>query len=390
MAQPCHFWQKAHTLYRVARDYQLTHKPINDNHLTATPHHTISDSYLRLLLLSCSHTNQLQAVEIYYLYRALESWCRLVQLRPSDNSDNSVYWIDLSTDLGPIYKQRLLRQDLSQQHLSDIQHSDLLAMDMTKLVYHINAHGHKTCDLHSDDANLPKALKASLISHLLSCWQETKQRKEIRQETCTRVDICIGLGQAHEQLTGGIPFNQFLEHRPQTQALSHHDGHPITLMATDISPKGYCLKWDREQTMPSALKAGELVIIRQPAEQQWEVGTIRWVQRLNSECYIGIERSGQYASPYAIKTTLANGEDTPFFKAMILSKPDNTDNEQLHKLAAEPSQLSHDVQLVAPSMPFAVNQKVSLNHYGSCLQIQLTQLLSGSGSISQYQYRPLT
>lgn len=387
------FWYKLSYLQQVISHFQLEELAIDDELLERHQGHRIKDSLLRPLLLNCSHTNQLNQRDITYLYGLLEEWCCQAQLIDAQNDkaeQQCLYWVNFQSGQGPMYRHRFANKP-----------NDTLAINLTHL--------HRTLQKSSENIlnnsykDIPQQNKRSLLNHLLNCWQNTQQRKEDRSESHATMQICIGLSAAHTQLSNGMSFQEFIreenskqndelyidnviagdvgvnynqtfnEHRygAITGSKTSEDTHSV--MATDISDHGYCLKWSRDVEMPKNVKNGEVIIIKQNEQDDWQVGIIRWAQRLNKDSYIGIERLSQQAIPYAISATLDNGQESPFFRAILLNKHSNNEVGNV----------------LVPSIPFAINQKVSLNQYGKQARALLTQQVGYSDSISHYLYQQL-
>jgi len=381
------FWYKLSYLQQVINHFHLEELAVDDELLERHQGHRLKDSLLRPLLLNCSHTNQLNQRDITYLYGLLEEWCcqaQLIDAQDDKAGEQCLYWVNFQSGQGPMYRHRFASKL-----------SDTLAINLTHL--------HRTLQKSSESIfsnshkNIPQHNKKSLVS-----WQNTQQRKEDRSESHATMQICIGLSAVHTQLSNGISFQEFIreensnqnddlcldnviaenvgaanynqtfnEHRYGAITENKISEDTLSVIATDISDHGYCLKWSRDVEIPKNVKNGEVIIIKQNEQDDWQVGIIRWAQRLNQDSYIGIERLSQQAIPYAISAILDNGQESPFFRAILLNKHSN----------------SEIGDVLVPSIPFAINQKVSLNQYGKQARALLTKQIGYSDSISHYLYQ---
>ncbi|MFT6388666.1 MAG: hypothetical protein ACJAUP_002049, partial [Cellvibrionaceae bacterium] len=139
----------------------------------------------------------------------------------------------------------------------------------------------------------------------------------------------------------------------------------------DISDHGYCLRWSH--IVPSQIKSGEVILLKKPGTNQWQVGAIRWVQRLNRHTYVGVQILDGFAQASAASTILKNGSETPFFRTVLLTDENSTEISSL----------------ITPTIPFAPQQKIQLQTENDYQQAKLHHLLLSSGSISQYSYKSL-
>ncbi|MBX2808042.1 MAG: hypothetical protein KTR20_05365, partial [Cellvibrionaceae bacterium] len=364
--KPPQFWQKAHRIYQLACHYGVHQYPINDALLTAATTMTAEQAYFRLLLLDCSNTNQLRKTDIFYLFQALEHWSSMVSLGPAISDNPHLYWLNLDTDEGPFLRSRYRK-------------------DMGEALVGINLHAitqvleNKQCQDTNTANRLPRHIQQALITHLLKSWKIDRQRQYKRRYTNIELDICVGLKAAHQALSHGLPFEAFLNDQgininnypPQATTVSEHRDTELVIkaIATDMSPGGYCLKWDG--SAPAAIKNGECILLKTPGTDHWQAGTIRWAQHLRDNTYVGVQILAEYAQASAASTRLDNGSASPLFRIISL------------KAQADASCTS----LLTPSLPFTTEQTIELHSEHACLQAELTCLMLHSGNIQQFAYR---
>jgi len=407
--RPPMLWKKLHQLYQIAEAHELNKNLIPDELLESAKGLSNQQAYLRAVLLSCSHSNQLRQIDILYLYKALEKWCSMVSLTPVSKNGDHIYWLDLESDDGPFYKSRHKAVN------DEGQAKELHAININNLMALLSSYSASSNDATLGD--IPSHLRPSLIAHLQTCWNQEHSRSYPRQQSNIDLEICIGLKAAHQQLLGDTSFDDFLNQKGQAlgsgmgidgaqtglieggaftdsiiSADSNNDhsqlrqGDFTIVTATDMSEQGYCLRWSG--AVPPQIKAGEIILLKKPDSQQWQAGAIRWAQRLNKHTYIGIQILDGYAKASAASTTLKSGDETPFFRTVLLT------NENVRSANKEEEGSSNDgpsnaSSLITPTIPFAPHQKIHLQTEDNYQEAKLHHLLLSSGSISQYSYRSL-
>jgi hypothetical protein len=376
--RPPLLWKKLNLLFVLAQQSRLHKQPIPDPSLETQRSISLERIYFRTLILACSNTNQLRQVDIQYLHRSLESWSALIKLRKTEEDDSSIYWIDLDSDEGPFYRAR---------HQEDITHQ-IFTIDMSNLVDLISSYDAHAEGEQSRIEEIPIHVRQSLIKHLLTCWQEHLERQQRRLEISLDLEICIGLTAAHQHLINGMTFYEFLPAESHdshitlegsisfnsNQTSKESDQSPkYQVTATDISKNGFCLKWSDD--VPTQVKSGEMVILREAGKEQWQMGTIRWAQRLNCHTYIGIQVMNGTLKAAAASATLDDGQDSPYFRALLLFEESETGSN------------SDKESLITPTVPFATQQDVRLyNDSRERKEIKLSKLVINSGSISQFRF----
>ncbi|MGH1485747.1 MAG: hypothetical protein ACRBCI_05950 [Cellvibrionaceae bacterium] len=384
--RPPKLWKKLNVLYELSTLYEHSTKQIPDTLLETQASMSAQQAYFRVMILGCSHTNQLRQLDIHHLYNALEQWAALVVLTPARDDEQGLYWLNMETDDGPFYKTRY----------NGPPSNNLYAINIQNIIDLLGSH-----QSHSEESSvidIPSSLRQSLLSHLFTCWQEPQERQKPRYQSNIELEICIGLKAAHRQLLHGLSFDEFIgkHQRQSSNAITMSDSlngglnnsdykdlpsnddsskdndHKDYVTATDISDDGYCLRWSK--SVPPQVKSGEIVLLRKPDSQQWQAGTIRWTQRLNRHTYVGIQILPGYAEAAAASTTLENGTSTPFFRTLLLK--DDRESETIEKGSS----------LLTPTIPFATKQNIQLQVEGDCNQATLTHLLLSSSTISQYSY----
>ncbi|MGH1440142.1 MAG: hypothetical protein ACRBBR_08545 [Cellvibrionaceae bacterium] len=410
--RPPMLWSKLHQLYKIAEEQKLNRNVIPDELLESSQGLSNQQAYLRAVLLSCSHNNQLRQVDIQYLYMALEKWSPMVSLQPAKNIDKHIYWLDSGSDEGPFYQSRYKADS------NEVPNNGLYALNLntlTELLSSTNTNNDAVSDI-------PIHLRQSLIAHLKTCWKQEHSRSQPRQQSKLDLEICIGLKAAHQQLLGDTTFDDFLKQKSKTLdsgiivdgspmdisengtftnrisavGNANYDSQPrqgdfAIVTATDISEQGYCLRWSGP--VPPQIKSGEIILLKKPNTEHWQAGAIRWAQRLNKHTYIGVQILEGYAKASAASTTLQNGDATPFFRTVLLIN-ENTTNDvaasgHLKNGEGKTVDSAEISSLITPTIPFAPQQKIQLQTEDDYQEAKLHDLLLSSGSISQYSYQSL-
>ena len=271
------FWLKAHSLFQLAEEYKLGNESVLA-YQSPEENRTIEQAYKRLILLACSHTNQLPQIDITYLYNAFENWADLAEItQPQAVNEYSQcrYWADPFEDLPP--------------HNRDQNKSgEDIGFDFTDLILLLQTHNHYGPG--KGVKEIPTFFRHSLAEHLLQCWQRSERRKQARHAIDERFEICVGLENAYTLL------NQ-----------AEVDDKPVSYVnAVDSSPGGLCLRW--QNNVPKATEPGQCLLIRSSDKTLWRIGIIRWVQHLNQFTYAGIQLLSEHVAPTAAK--VYHGDNT--------------------------------------------------------------------------------
>ena len=375
---PPKFWLKAHQVYVLAKRYgihqfALTHQRPDDLNTLNTPEHY----YFRLLLLDCSGTNQLRHLDLDVLYQTLGFWAPMLSLRPAAQVDDAIYWLSIGSDEGPFYRSRY----------RSVVGGHTLAMDLSTIVDLLE-------QLQAEHLPegiayiMPEHVRHALVPHLLSSWRQEKSREHKRYFTNTTFDICIGLRAAYDRLSMNKPFEELaLEfQRNKNEVLSGHNELPSKLdaagynhsegplysaIATDMSEHGFRLKWQGD--VPKNLRNGECILLKEPDQHLWQVGTVRWIRLINQQIYVGVQLLGDEINASAASAVLPSGQVSPLFR--VLSSKGEVDNQQ--------------ASLITPSIPFLTQQEVEFYSQGEWYSAKLTKLILNSGNISQFTYHPM-
>ncbi|BFM14385.1 hypothetical protein R50073_05680 [Maricurvus nonylphenolicus] len=394
---PIQLWAESHTLYRVAEEENLLKHPVNDELLEQAKANTIEQVYMRMLLLSCANSNQLNQTDVGILYRALEEWSKHVHL--SQEPDNNIFAVNLSGNMPPNYSKRFNTDG----------QVELRTLDLDSLNYELNqlAKGQA-----SHKIKRPPLMNEALFKHCLKVWGQIHERDNARRPATGGMDVIVGLSALHFYTCEEQEFHAFLHHPKQrskavkkspdfnaAKLATEHDPwaqafvsdveppgkaphmadeearemYPIhKVERIDASPGGYCLQW--HEAIPSQVRSGELLGLREPNRKHWNIGVIRWVKQNRGGTLLGIQLLAPNAEAYAIQLINKSGENGEFMRALFL--PAN-------------KALKQQASLLAPSVPFQAQNKVRLNHHGITDTAHLTECIFSTSAMSQFYFRQL-
>ena len=417
-----HGWLTLHQLYALADSQQLVDLPVAD---PLSGGDTIKATYLQALLLGCCKPNQLSQGDMAALYRGLKEWSTLAVVAAPE-SGSGLFLVDLGSDQPPLYSS-LFTETLGAQ---------FRYIDTAPLVEHLEKlklnDGER--DINFDkDTRIP----ANMLAHLIESLGSMSLRNFSRANSDAPLWVSIGLSSSHyhvagerlfEQLLYGdnyiplaserVPTNPFLlpqekgdlwqqanpeedyssdrdageqevveeiEHRieldenTRAELLFEEDKqlppevrYPIyKVRLTNASPGGYCLEWTAG--LPSDIRAGDIVSLKEESNRDWVIAVIRWVSHLeNSRTLIGLELLSPRAMPYGARIHQKTGGKSAPMRVLLLPEI---------KLVGKPH------TLITPRAGFQERQKISLISAGEEYSIQLLRQIAATGSIAQFDFR---
>lgn len=381
----------------LAESEALHKHPVADELLEKQKSNTIEQVYMRMLLLSCANSNQLNQSDVGILYRALEEWSKHVHL--ANDIDGHIFAVNLRGNLPPNYSKRFNTEG----------NVELRALDMDSLNYELTQ---LSKGQSSHKIQRPPLMNEPLFKHCISTWNHIHERDNARRPASGNMDVVIGLSALHYYSSGEQEFHTFLHHpRHRSRAAKHtaefgasklsseHDpwaepfqsdfsslekpshagtdgekeSFPIhRVERIDASPGGYCLQW--LDTIPPQVRSGELLGLREPNRKQWNIGVIRWVKQNRGATLLGIQLLAPAAEAYAIQMINKSGDNGEFMRALFLPANKN---------------LKQQASLLTPSVPFQVQSKVNLNHQGATDTAHLTDCIFSTSAMSQFYFRQL-
>jgi hypothetical protein len=389
-AIPQTLWLRAHTLFQVAEFYDLHHQPASLT--TGASPQTLTDAYVRLVMLASIRPNQLAQNDINITFRALEGWARQVRLFPSATEDqNNLFLVDMHLDRGPITKNRY----------DGNPDNRVLELDFQSLVSQLNklSSGKNTSDWlgQTPSVTVPQEMPASLLEHILGCWSNPVQRNQERKRLEVEADACIGLIDCHFQMCGNVEFDQFINPREHLDNDSFLSGGFDALVASlsgkkdvdepknsrqtvfrvvlhNVSAGGFCVFWQGD--LPgSRVEAGELIGIREPDRRVWSIGVVRWIRQLKGGSQLGVQVLTNQPVPYGAASVFDMGGYSDYMRAIHIPSP---------TMANQPP------SLLTASVPFQENTRVKLKQEDSVIDVRLSKCVFSTSKFKLFSFETLT
>jgi cyclic-di-GMP-binding protein len=388
-AIPQSLWLRAHVLFQVAEFYDLHNRPVP---LTTNTPHTLTDTYLRLVMLASIRPNQLAQNDINIVFRALEGWARQVRLFPSATADqNNLFLVDLNQDRGPVAKNRY----------DGNPDSRVLELDFQSLVSQLNkiSGGKNTSDWQGQTSAViaPPEMPASLLEHVLNCWSNSVQRNQERRRLEMEADACIGLIDCHYHLCGNVEFDQFINPREETNNDSFLSGGFDALVASlsgkkdvdepktsrqtvfrvvlhNVSAGGYCVFWQGDLA-GSRVEAGELIGIREPDRRVWSICVVRWIRQLKGGSQLGIQVLTNQPVPYGAASVFDMGGYSDYMRAIHIPAP---------------AMVNQPPSLLTASVPFQENIRVKLKQEDNVIDVRLGKCVFSTSKFKLFSFETLT
>lgn len=407
---PRDIWVEMHQVFYFAEQHNLLKYTVADDQRRDGRETRIDQVYKQNLLLSCCRPNQLRQNDIKIAYYAFELWSDLVDIG-ADQIDESVFVINIEQDLPPRYKSLL--KSTSASHYG---------FNTTELVSRLNEHLNTEVEQAKSKKRiekepiiaLPKHISDVVLDHLHHSFGVLTKRSFKRVEDEGALNLCVGLSASHYYTSGKVEFhtqmlqhasgstsgddNIFLSATNQSQdgwgdsydAGSHSATTPsdapisydraiddkldsaypkYTVPLVNTSPGGYCLQWEGE--VPSNIQAGEIISLRENAQQAWSIAVIRWIRHIKQQgTQVGIELLAPSAKPCGVQLLQKTGDPSEYLRGLLLP---------------ELSAIGQPTTLITPRLPFMSGHKVSIRANGAEGKCNLETRVSATGSFSQFE-----
>jgi hypothetical protein len=401
-------WMELHQLFLLAERQKLTSQIVVDE---LAGNGSITDTYLRALMLGCCKPNQLRQRDLAGVFKGLREWVEHAHLLPANKAEG-LFLVDFSSDHPPIYAS--LYSDVPGPNCRIINTDDLTA-HLQKLRQET---GEQSIVFDKDTVVSP-----NVLDHVITSWGVMSKRNFARAPAQEKLWVSVGLSNTHYYVSGGISFetlvspeaahlltekldrNPFMndgssqekdlwdrvfssddeDEKIKLEDLEFHiheaakagdrggkDRHPVfPVRMANVSPGGYCLEWSSE--IPSHIKTGDVIAVREVDNTSWSIAVIRWVSQLKDETtLLGVELLSPRATPYGAKVQHKAGEDGDLMRALLLPEI---------KLVGQPN------TLVTPRVGFKERQKVTLLRGGEESHIQLYKKVSSTAAYNQFEFR---
>ena len=299
-------WLITHQLINIAIKNHFN--STNINQILGTKHQiiNINQAYAQIILLEIFNTHQIRPSEIQGLYLCSFEWAKYLQILAKDSS-SSRYFVDVNSDLAPIYNNIRHSGESSQIFISTQDLLEYLSENQTK----------KSDKL---SRNEKLYLTPALYFHIHTILTTNSERRHERYEYSARIKICFGLSVAHFYLSKAKNFNETLNlgnnyqvqnETALTNSIHQNDNLPIhkkldretrkihQVDVLDISVSGYRIKWSTDT--PKNLNTGEFILVQENSRSPWRGGVIRWIKQASDKTLeLGLEILAQDIAPCAI------------------------------------------------------------------------------------------
>ena len=417
--RPLHIygWMNLHQLYALAEQQNIADLPVPDPISGAA---TITSAYLQSILLCCCQPNRLRQADLAALQKALADWAQHAEL-VSEPKESSLFVVDIDSDQPPLYRH-LVPEEVAGRRL--FLNTDRLLRGLRELMRRAEQSGATI----EKESRLP----LNILEQVISALGEKRSRSFKRLPTSGSLSLSLGLNNCHFHVASGLIFEQVLygavfeaskqiEEERFTPPLPHtdiwHQANPVEdgvpsamnhpdesielddvsrarvfrdeerdglddsvshypiyqAPLADVSPGGYCLELD--PAFPGELRTGEVVCLREGDSSLWQIAAIRWLHMPSeSRLLAGLELLSPRARAYGACIHEESGDKAPPTRALLLPEI---------KLVGQPP------TLLTPRAGFRVRQRLTLVTAEETQTVQLTELISYTGSYSQFEFKPI-
>ena len=403
-------WTELHQLFLLAERQKLSSQIVVDE---IAGNGSITDTYLRVLMMGCCKPNQLRQRDLAGVYKGLREWVEHIKLYSTGDEDHDgLFLVDFAADHPPIYASlyseepgpncRIINTEGMVSHLQSLRRDS----------------GEQSIVFDKDTVVSP-----NVLDHVITSWGVMSKRNFARAPAQEKLWVSVGLSNTHYYVCGGINFealisadsaqrlaegidkNPFLGEEGSSEkdlwdgaflADSDEDSivlediefhireaekatkggskerHPVfPVRMANVSPGGYCLEWSAD--IPSHIKTGDVIAVREVDNNSWSIAVIRWVSQLKDQTtLLGVELLSPRATPYGASVQHKTGEDGDLMRALLLPEI---------KLVGQPN------TLITPRVGFKERQKVTLIRGGEESYIQLFKKVSSTAAYNQFEFR---
>lgn len=424
-------WRELHRLYRFAEERKIHKLTINDEQHRYVEKNTITDEYLRALLLSLTSPYHLRLGEVGKVNDTLERWTSHCSLQIFDDSqtetDKNDFLVNLGQDAPPC-SLSLLAMELNNEARHDARIIDTSQLADVLRDEIKNTEDIAATTLTGIDMSLPN-LSHDLLKRLLIAWGVISKRNFPRNDKQEEVQITLGLRSTHEfisQRRGKTPSasaaatnpkQEFFDNRAQYDSSAVYDLNEqqpdvwnmvypteetinyefpedkVKKQLTQIethkqeesqkpsyrvddwvilneSANGYCI--ERVKGDNATVQVGELIGIKRGDSShswQWGIGVIRWMKfSADNNLQMGIEMMNPDAAAFGLRSTASK------------------DNYQRTLMLPELSAINQPATLITGPVPWREGNQVTLKILGKEMPVTLTKSLQNTGHFAQFLF----
>ncbi len=425
---PTGMWSELHKMYAYAESHRLHRYGVADFLHLYVEKSSVSDEYLRNLLVWLATPYRLRQGEVTKIYNTLERWVRHCELRlpehPDDPGRDGQFAVLLSQDQPPTaYLKSRMRCG-----------QNCRMLDTTRLIARIRQDIREGEDVVSTtltgiDMGRPD-LSHDLLRRLLVAWGVESQRAFPRSERKEAVKVAVGLTTIHEylrhqhhtesgnrqefdnpaeyhadvveslsdekpdiwemvyprgtdvkltqivteELSLADPLAENTPREPGGNGQNRPDLPALTQWRiTNESANGFCLEYREGDT--TRAQVGELVGIRRRISAhawKWNIGVIRWM-KFNQQriLQLGVELLNPDAAAIGMRTLASDGKQYAYQRTLLL--PENP-------------AIGQPASLLTGPVPWREGNKLVLNILGREVKVELTRMLQNTGLFAQFEF----
>ena len=422
-------WQELNQLYRFAEKRKIHKQAIHDGQHRYVDKNSITDEYLRTLLLSLTSPYHLRLGEVGKVNDTLERWTSHCSLRMFDSenpgTDNNYFLVDLAQDAPP----RSLSLLVTDTNITSP--NDARIIDASQLSDVLRDEIKNTEDIAATTLTgidmLRPNLSRDLLKRLLIAWGVIGKRSFTRNDKQEEVQITLGLSATHEFIsqrrgkkpshTATNPKQESFDNRAHYDSNEVHDlneqqpdvwnmvypnsetinyefpedkvNKQLTQIEThkqqelqkphyrvddwvilNESANGYCI--ERVQGDNATVQVGELIGIKRGHNShswKWGIGVIRWMKfSTDNNLQMGIEMMNPDAAALGLRPTASR------------------DNYQRTLMLPELSAINQPATLITGPVPWREGHQITLKILGKEIPITLTKSLQNTGHFAQFLF----
>jgi hypothetical protein len=352
---PPHTWHDAHVIYMFARDRNIHLVPVAPDQPEATPERLAIQS----LLLALANPYGFLPGQLPIVLRYVQEyahWAKLTDVVPVHRMAKAVAIVPVGHDFPPFSANKGGSIDGSKLFLLTFD----LAFQIQEQLQALEGGGDVPAGIGRDPT--ARLQYIALLKRLLRQWAIPPARQFNRLPSRARVVTCAGLPGIWQYSRGvhaGVQRPAGLPPMANCQVINH-------------TPAGYALR--QIDSVPAAMRIGELVALRIEGRTGLQVAMVRWFR--NTLKGSGLEFGCELLSdnPEAAAAAPEGGTDGLLTPVVVLPE-DNPGNPD-----------GTPPQVLVPASTFALEQAITLRRGGSTGFAVLTKLVEQGPGFELYEF----
>jgi len=366
-------WGTIHGLYEGAERKGVARSVIKDFYSGPDRVVSVESQYKQILLLALADPLRLGQGDMERLARLLGPWagsCRLYSAGGPPIPDDACI-VDLASDRPPV--RRPYAGDMTPS-------PNVRWLDTTALVEDLRRGATRPPP---ELFQIPLARSAAaerlwltLVRRLLTAWGTESKRGFTRKEGgLAAMQWVSGLSGSHSLLSDEengqleVPF-AFGQRAPRAlpRRSSAREDVVNSAMIINESANGACLRW--VDALPGRVRVDEVLALRQPHQQHWGIGVVRWLKTLNNR---GLELGVELLGPEVIPVMVRHHEGG--------NEPDDLKSLYLPEVGA----LRQPASLLVPTLFFQPGDVVTLQMARQAHRLRLEVAVESNRVYTRFQ-----